>query len=380
MKRLNLLIKPASSLCNMRCRYCFYSGISAGRETPSYGIMSLDKADKIIDNVFADIDDRDEITFAFQGGEPMLAGLCWFRHFVENVASRKKDAAIHYAFQTNGLLLDESWCEFFRENNFLIGLSIDAGKRFHDRNRPAAGGEGTYEACMRSKELLDKKRVEYNILCVLTSDLAKEPDKAWNFIMNENIRYIQFIPCLEPPPGDHTEATASAEAAVSAGNVLRPALFAQFYSRMLQWWIQELENKNYISVKLFDDAVNYFFKGIPSSCGIDGQCHNQYVIEADGSVYPCDFYAFDRYKIGNLCESTLRTMYDTQEVRNFLNEKPELPKICESCRFFRACRGGCKRMRNVMYAGAGGAVCGFRSFLKKCLGPLEATLRRTQMT
>jgi len=331
--------------------------------------MTQDTTDKIIDNIFKDIDDRDEITLAFQGGEPTLAGLPWFRHFTENVSLRKRGATVHYAFQTNGLLLDESWCEFLHENNFLVGLSIDAGKRFHDHNRFSSSGEGTYAACMRSKELLEKNHVEYNILCVLTNDLANEPDKVWSFIQNENIRYIQFIPCLEPPPDDPDPRRPD-------GTALRPAQFAAFYSRLLPLWIRELENGNYISVKLFDEVVNYFSSGIPSACGIDGQCHNQYVIEADGGVYPCDFYVYDRYRIGNLAESTPRQLFNTEKVRDFLNEKPELPKICGSCRFLRACRGGCKRMRNAMYAGTSGAICGFRTFLEKCLGPLEYTVKK----
>ena len=357
----------------MRCRYCFYSDISTARETPSYGIMSENTIDRILDNTFIDLVDGDEITFAFQGGEPTLAGLPWFRHFGENVAARKKEVKVNYAFQTNGLLLDESWCEFFHDNSFLIGLSIDAGRRFHDRNRLSSIGEGTFEACLKRKELLEKNHVEYNILCVLTNEIAKEPDKIWRFIINENIRYIQFIPCLEPlalgPP-------ASPMVQQISENTLRPALFAKFYSRLLPLWINELEKNNYISVKLFDDVVNYFCKGLTTSCGIDGQCNNQYVIEADGSVYPCDFYVFDKYKTGNLAENTLREIFDTELVRNFLDEKPDLPQICDSCRFFKACRGGCKRMRNVMYAGAGDVFCGYKSFLEKCLGPLEYTVRR----
>ena len=370
MKRLNLLIKPASSLCNMRCRYCFYSDISAVREIPSYGIMQTDTAEKIIDNIFKDIGEGDEITFAFQGGEPTIAGLSWFRHFSENVALRKNGIAVHYAFQTNGLLLDDSWCEYFHEYNFLIGLSVDASKRFHDRNRLSSSGGETYDICMRSKKLLEKNHVEYNILCVLTNDLANEPDKVWNFIRNENIRYIQFIPCLEPPPSVQPDPKRT------AGNALRPVQFTKFYSRLLYYWIPEFEKGNYISVKLFDDVVNYFLKGSPTACGINGQCHNQYVVEADGSVYPCDFYAFDRYKIGNLAESTPKELFYNEKVRKFLQEKPEPAAICSSCGFFNECQGGCKRMRNVMYAGAGGMVCGFRSFLEKHLEPLETAVRR----
>jgi len=332
--------------------------------------MTTDTMTRIIGNIFKDSSDKDSITFSFQGGEPTVAGLSWFQHFVENVALWKRDVKVQYTLQTNGFLLDEYWCEFFHENNFLIGLSIDGGKRFHDRNRFSSSGEGTHRRAMQSKCLLEKNAVEYNVLCVLTSYLAKEPEKIWRFIIDENIRYVQFIPCLEPLSFDQAGSHQSDD------NILRPALFAQFYSRLLPLWMKEFENKNYISVKLFDDVVNYFMKGIPTSCGIDGRCHNQYVIEADGSVFPCDFYAVDQYKIGNLTETTPREIFCTETVQAFFRERPEHSKICESCVFFPKCQGGCKRMRNVVYAGVGGAICGFRSFLEKCLVPLEIAVRQ----
>jgi len=353
----------------MRCRYCFYYDISSGRAVPSYGIMSDLTMDKIIDNIFKDIDPRDELNIAFQGGEPTIAGLPWFRRFIDKIKSRNTGALIQYAFQTNGLLIDEAWCDFLHENNFLIGLSIDALPRLHDHNRLSASGKGTYDDCMRVKELLEKKQVEYNILCVLTNDLAKESEKVWRFIQKEKIRFIQFIPCLDPPEGQDNSG-------LKAGNSLRPASFAKFYTRLLPLWIRELENGNYISVKLYDDVVNYFSRGVPNSCGIDGQCHNQYVVEADGSVYPCDFYCYDEYKTGNLTEISIRELFDNERARHFLYEKPELPEICGSCRFLKACRGGCKRMRNVMYASPGEVICGYRSFLEKCLEPLELTVRK----
>ena len=369
---MNILLKPASSLCNMRCRYCFYSGVSSVREKASYGIMPAETADAVIDNVFKDSGNHDRVTFAFQGGEPSLAGLEWYKRFTKKASSYSRNC--RYAFQTNGLLLDDAWCDFFLEHNVLAGISIDPGRRFHDRNRfsDAGGGaftSGTFSACMNSKNLLEKKGAQYNVLCVLTSDLAKEPEKAWRFIINERIRYIQFIPCLDPPP------EAQPDPKLYAGNTLRPALFAQFYTRLFPWWIRELEQGNYISIKLFDDIANYFFKGVTTSCGIDGKCRLQYVVESDGSVYPCDFYAFDHYKLGNLAESSPGDLLETPRAREFLISKPELPKICGSCRFLSACNGGCKRMRNIMYTGEGAAICGFRILLEKCLAPLERAVR-----
>ncbi|MDR1637765.1 MAG: SPASM domain-containing protein [Treponema sp.] len=366
MKRLSLLIKPASSLCNMRCRYCFYSDVGEHRQTLSYGIMEHRTVTQIINNISKDLDDKDEITIAFQGGEPTLAGLNWFENFVSCFASCvKEEVKVNYALQTNGILIDGAWAEFLRKNNFLVGLSIDGNAKIHNSNRLDSSGRGTFEACMQTKVLLEKSRVEYNVLCVLTNELAAEPDKVWNFILNEKIRYIQFIPCMEGL--DEEEGSPFA---------LRPPRFANFYSRLYYWWVKQLEKGNYISVKLFDDTANFFFRGIPSACGINGQCYSQYVVEADGSVYPCDFYVLDDYNTGNLTGQTLRRIFDSPRMQDFLREKRELPRICLSCSYLKMCGGGCKRMRNVVYYGTKGSVCGYKMFLDKCLGPLEYTVKK----
>jgi uncharacterized protein len=365
MKRLSLLMKPATSLCNMRCRYCFYYDVGEHRQTRSYGVMEQGTVARIIDNISKDLDERDEITIAFQGGEPTLAGLAWFENFVSLFASRiKKGVKVNYALQTNGLLIDGAWAEFLRKNNFLTGISIDANAKIHNGNRLDSGGRGTFDACMQTKALLEKYGAEYNVLCVLTNELAGEPDKVWNFILNEKIRYIQFIPCLE---GLGEEDSAFA---------LRPPRFAHFYSRLYYRWVKELEKGTYISVKFFDDTANFFFRGVPGACGINGQCYSQYVIEADGSVYPCDFYVLDDYNAGNLSGQSLRELFDSRRMQNFLREKRELPPLCLSCPYLKMCGGGCKRMRNTVYYGSGGSVCGYKMFLDRCLVPLEHAVRK----
>lgn len=354
----------------MRCRYCFYYDLGEHREIPSYGIMPEETALRIIDNVWKDLEGGDEITIAFQGGEPVLAGLPWFERFVSAFASRGGPGVrVNYALQTNGILLDPAWAEFLKKNNFLVGLSIDANEKIHNRNRPDARGEGTYGRCLESKALLEERGVEYNVLCVLTNELAAKPDQVWNFILNEKIGYVQFIPCLEGLDGDGGGA-----AGTPSPFALHPARFAAFYSRLYARWLRELEGGAYISVKLFDDTVNFFLRGIPGACGIDGRCHSQYVVEADGSVYPCDFYALDRYNSGNLTRQTLREIFDSPRMRQFLEEKREPPELCRSCPYREKCGGGCKRMRRAVYYGAG-AVCGYRIFLDKCLAPLCRTAR-----
>jgi uncharacterized protein len=370
MKQLSLLIKPASSLCNLRCKYCFYADISSLRNVKSYGIMSEETAEKLLKNLFKDVENKDILTIAFQGGEPTLAGLSWFQNFFAMVDKQceGRSITVHYTFQTNGIVLDEDWAIFLKQHQVLVGLSIDGSRRFHDRNRVDAQGEGTWEKLLAAKKLLEDHGVEYNVLCVLTNELADHPDKVWRFVLQEKIDFIQFIPCLE------NLETGSAAAKSRGENTLKPARFAKFYIQLFTLWQQELQAGHYVSVKFFDDTANWFLKTIPSCCGINGQCHTQYVIEADGGVYPCDFYVLDNWKLGNLAESTLRELFETDLNKNFLLEKQKSPPICVNCTYLQACHGGCKRLRGVMYYGESGAVCGYKMFLDKRLGSLQETV------
>jgi uncharacterized protein len=336
--------------------------------------MKTETARSVIDNTFKDLNEGDEITFAFQGGEPTLAGLGWFDDFTARVSQiRGKDVSVRYAFQTNGLLLDRDWAAFFKKNNFLVGLSLDGSKGLHDKNRLDAEGRGTWERVMEAKRILDESQVDYNILSVLTNDLAGEAEKIWALILREKIGYIQFIPCLEgladdPPPGGIEEIRG-----------LRPPRFAQFYSRIFSLWLKELERGRYISVKLFDDTANYFFKGIVSSCGINGRCSPQFVVEADGGVYPCDFYVLDSYKTGDLSRQRPEEIFNSPAVRGFLDEGKTAgapDRICGECPYRGRCGGGCKRMRKAVYRGEGGNFCGYRAFLDKCLKRLGEALEK----
>jgi uncharacterized protein len=370
VKHLSVLIKPASSLCNMRCTYCFYTNVSEHRSVPSYGIMSPGVRQAILENIVRNLDDRDAITLAFQGGEPTLAGLAWYEDFIQTflAAQRqagKKEMTVHYALQTNGLLLDRAWGTFLHQYNFLVGLSLDGQPHFHNRNRLDAQGRETYERVIHSKGLLEECGVEYNILTVLTNDIAKYPEKICQFMEDEKIRYIQFIPCMEDLNSENMSKTA-----------LRPMGFVNFYTVLLRWWIRNLEKGVYVSVKFFDDVVNLFFKGIPTACGIDGQCHVQYIVEADGGVYPCDFYVLDDYLAGNLTRQTLREIFETDTMRSFVSSPRPVPPVCRACTYRNICRGGCKRMRRVMYYGDGGMICGYKTFLDKCLRSLEYAVTR----
>jgi uncharacterized protein len=322
----------------------------------------------VINNIFQDLNNTDEITFAFQGGEPTLAGISWYEEFIKTILlfkeTLKKNITVKYALQTNGLLLDRAWGQFLHNHNFLVGLSLDGGSHFHNRNRLDTQGQGTYERVIQSKKLLEESGVEYNILTVLTNEMAKYPEKICRFMESEKIRYTQFIPCLEALDPESISKTA-----------LRPMLFANFYTVLLRWWIRNLEKGVYVSVKFFDDVANLFFKGIPTACGIDGQCHVQYIVEADGGVYPCDFYVLDDYLAGNLTRRTIREIFETDTMRFFVSSSRVVPTVCKTCTYRNICRGGCKRMQWVMYYGSG-SICGYKTFLDKCLEPLAHAVKR----
>ncbi|WYJ94211.1 anaerobic sulfatase maturase [Enterococcus sp. 9D6_DIV0238] len=366
MKHISVLIKPASSMCNLRCSYCFYANVSSLREVRSYGKMTEDVAKKMIENIYIDLEDGDELTLAFQGGEPTMAGLNYFKNIVALIDQQKKHVRVHYAIQTNGTIINEKWCEFFKEHHFLVGLSIDGHPLYHDLNRVDPKGRGTFYRVLETKQLFDRYEIDYNILCVLTNPLAKEGENVFRFLKEEEIDYVQFIPCLDEL--DSVEKSSYA---------LTPNHFAAFYHQMLTLWLAELKNGRYISIKLFDDLINLLVHQQVSVCGILGNCQVQYVIEADGSVYPCDFYVLDEYRMGYIQENSLREMFEQEISKRFICERAVLSQTCHSCSFKQMCGGGCKRMKDAVYVDEQG-LCGYQQVLKEFIPKIEEILRLLQ--
>ena len=361
-----MLIKPASALCNLRCKYCFYANVSSLREVRSYGKMKTDVAEQMIANIYEDLEHGDELTLAFQGGEPTLAGLSYFRNMTELVAKQAKEVRVHYAIQTNGTVINEKWCQFLKEHNFLVGLSIDGHPLYHDLNRVDPRGRGTFQRVLQTKALFDRYEIDYNVLCVLTNPLAKEAKKVFRFLKEQRIKYVQFIPCLDDL--DAVERNSYA---------LTPKRFANFYHQIFQLWLAELKQGNYMSIKLFDDIVNLLVRRQLTACGILGNCQVQYVIEADGSVYPCDFYVLDEYRMGYIQEQTLRELFSQDISQKFLCEKEPLPQKCQTCPFLKMCHGGCKRMKDAMFVDEHD-FCGYAHLLKEFVPRIDEILGTLQ--
>lgn len=367
MKHIAVMIKPASSLCNLRCRYCFYAEVSDSREVRSFGVMERDVAVRIIQNIFTGLTQGDTVSFAFQGGEPTLAGLDFFRFFTNEVKKVCGTVRVSYALQTNGILLDDEWCAFLKEHRFLVGLSLDLLPELHNANRLDARKQGTYSQVRDAKSYLEKHGVDYNILTVLTNSLARHPRQVWDALCKQNIQYVQFIPCL-----GELDGTASPFA-------LTPERFASFYTQLFPLWAAAFEQGHYRSVKLFDDLIHLLAFGSRNACGITGQCMPQIVVEADGSVYPCDFYALDACRVGNLADTPIEKIYEAAAMSEFRNRPTEKMALCSSCPYASVCGGGCPRMRREVCGGPDSRQCGYRMFLDRCLMPIQKYAYRERM-
>lgn len=364
MPNYSYLIKPASSACNLKCTYCFYHDVASHREIKSYGNMADSTQLSLIEKTL-DVEDDAFISYAFQGGEPTLAGLPFFISFIDNVNRIKKNHQnIQYSIQTNGIVLNDDWVKFFKQNNFLVGISLDGYKENHDYFRITNQNNSSFSNVYKSLELLRKYQIEFNVLTVLTNQLAKHPVKLYNFYKENNLSHIQLIPCLP-------EINS-----ISNGYTLKPISFAAFYKTFFDLWLNDLKKGDYMSVGLFDNIIP-MYRGIPpQQCGMVGNCAFQFVIESDGSVYPCDFYVLDEYKCGNINTDSIRQIAKNMIVQSFIQEPKRLCNECQSCPFINMCQGNCKRL-NVAYFDED--YCGYKEFLLYTQSSMKEIASRIKM-
>lgn len=335
MKYVNLLIKPASSLCNLRCRYCFYADVAANRQMHSYGIMRPDTMERLIQAAFDEVESNGTVSFAFQGGEPTLAGLLFFQAFLETEARYwKPGVQVLHSIQTNGMTLDEEWARFFSEHKFLVGISIDGDKGLHNLHRVDAAGEGTWSRVLKALRLLRQYHVETNILCVVSGGCARSPQRVYASLKKLQARYLQFIPCLDPLDAERGSLPHS----------LHPGEYGAFLCGLFDVWYSDWKAGQYISIRMFDDYV-HLFMGLPAgTCATWGQCGTYFVAEGDGSLYPCDFYVLDQWRLGSVHDDVpLGEIARNETAKAFREQSRIKPAGCSDCPWFHYCNGGCRR-------------------------------------
>ncbi len=321
MNPLTLLIKPAAGLCNMDCGYCFYRPVSSVRENR---IMTRDTVDLLIRKI---IEYRPSaITVMFQGGEPLLAGLDYYRYFTDSLRKNLR-VRVSFAIQTNGLLIDDEYAGFFGANDILLGVSLDGNRETNDRNRVDDSGSGTFDRVMESVDILRRHKVDFNILSVIDDGNVNEIEETYGFFKKNGFMYIQFIPCV----GSRGKAFLSAEN------------YRLFLKKTFDLWYADFVRGEYISVRHIDNFLSILLGDPPESCDMCGVCGSYFTVEANGDIYPCDFYCDDSHRVGSLDDER---PFDINEKHNaFIEESMLIHSRCQGCGYHFICRGGCKKDR-----------------------------------
>jgi len=337
---LSIMIKPSSSNCNMQCEYCFYYDISNKRIQKSYGFMNFELLEIIVQKALKEVEE--ECTFAFQGGEPTLVGIDFYKKLLEYEQKyNQKKIKINNAIQTNGLDIDGEWANFFVQNNFLVGISLDGPKKIHDLYRVDNQGEGTFQKIIKAIHLFDQYNVKYNILTVVTAQVARHIHKIYNFFKNKNFIYLQFIPCLDPLDEGLGRYRFS----------LNPEKYSYFLKTLFDLWYVDMMNSHVISIRYFDNLLQLLMGYPPEACGMVGHCTCQFIIEANGGVYPCDFYVIDQWYLGNIKDQSFSQLLNSSAAQQFVQSSIYVDPVCRGCPWFNLCRGGCRRWREPFING-----------------------------
>lgn len=333
MPALQLLIKPASGNCNMRCDYCFYMDEMQNRQQESYGFMSLETLEILVKKALEYAEDTCE--FAFQGGEPTLAGLGFYQKLIElQERYNVKSVVVKNAIQTNGYHIDEKWAAFLAEKHFLVGLSLDGVYATHNAYRKNPKGEGTFERVMNTAQLLRRYGVDFNILTVVHNRTSAKISRIYEFYKKNGFDYQQYIACLDPIGiKERPKYSLSAQA------------YGQFLIELFNLWYLDLQKGEQPYIRQFENYITILLGMEPESCDMKGICSLQQVVEADGSVYPCDFFVLDDYKLGDIRNDSFGEILERGRQMEFVQKSVPLEEECRACRYFPLCRGGCGRHR-----------------------------------
>ena len=337
---LALLVKPASAHCNLACDYCFYVGKleDDGVLSGDAGLMMSKRVLATFTKQYLEMSGRDP-SIAWQGGEPTLMGLDFFKQAIEYQAKFVGPGqCVGNALQTNGTLIDEDWARYLKENGFLVGLSIDGPALLHDHYRINKGGKGSHENVVRGLKLLQEYEVDFNALIVLNDVTVKKWREVYDYVYSLGVRHFQFIPIVEPgeTPGEVLPFSVS------------PEEYGEYLKGMFDIWFNDGQPSMY--VRDFDDfTVGFAGLGHPSCIHRD-RCMDYVVVEGNGDVYTCDWTVEPDWKLGNVTRMPMRKMVESGLANKFLNGKANLSDRCRSCKYLNYCQGGCPVHRRVAAA------------------------------
>ena len=344
----NIMLKPTGSLCNLGCAYCYYldkSAIYGGKE-PRMSPEVLEGITK----AYIDANDVPEVQFVWHGGEPLLAGLDFFRKAVEFQRKYAGDKRVFNSIQTNGTLLTPAWARFFRENNFLVGLSLDGPEDVHDRYRLSQGGAPTFRKVMEGLRILRGEGVQFNTLSTVSRAGEGRGREVYAFLKEAGSRYMQFLPVMEfvrlrGKKARPVIAEPGADGAVPAFWSVSARGFGTFMCDVFDTWVRQDVGQCF--VQLFDSALAAWCGQREGVCVFGKTCSGNAVIEHNGDLYVCDHFVYPAYKVGNVLETPVRELMEKDVVKRFAYRKwTGLPKRCLQCPYLPACNGECPQHRD----------------------------------
>ena len=339
------MIKPVGSACNLDCHYCYYRD-----KSEIYGGAMPRMSDELLETYirqYIEGASQQNISFCWHGGEPLMAGLPFYRKAMELQRKYAGGKVIENTLQTNGILVNEEWCSFFKDNNFLIGLSLDGPEDIHDSFRRDCGGAPTFARVMKSVELMTRMGVEFNLLSTVNARSEGRGTEVYKFLRSLN-RYMQFLPVVEyvrQRPGKRPLIVSpDEEDAVEAPWSVSAKGYGQFMCDVFDEWVRfDVGN---CFVQLFDVTLANWCGVPPSLCAFSEVCGDGLVVEHNGDVYSCDHFVYPEYRLGNIMTGELADMYRSEEQQSFGRDKRDaLPMECKRCNYYFLCHGECPKHR-----------------------------------
>lgn len=375
-KPLYVMLKPAGSLCNLACKYCYY--------LEKQKLYPLDKSKVISDALleefikqYIEAQTMPQVLFTWHGGETLMRPISFYKHALELQKRYAYGRQIDNCIQTNGTMLTDEWCEFFKENNFLVGVSIDGPQEFHDEYRRTRSGKPSWHEVMKGIRLLQKHGVEWNALAVINDFNADYPKEFYRFFKDLGCRYIQFTPVVERTV-KRADGLTLAPGMQEGGEVtdfsVTPEQWGNFLCGVYDEWVRNDVGK--IFVQTFDATLANWAGVLPGVCSMSGECGHAAVMEFNGDVYSCDHFVYPEYRLGNIRQQTLTGLMYSDRQRNFGKLKTgTLTRQCRECRFLFACHGECPKNRFVrdVYGNPGhNYLCaGYRKFFEHVAADMD---------
>jgi uncharacterized protein len=336
----HILAKPRGAVCNLACKYCFYSP-----KVELYRNGSFRMSDEVLESYICQVLQAHripEVVIAWQGGEPTLMGQDFFRKSIElEQKYARPGQRVLNTIQTNGTMLDDEWCTFLRENDFLVGISIDGPKELHDQLRVDKGGGPTFDRVMRGLRLLQRHDVEHNALVTINSVNSKQPLKVYRFLRDEaGFRFLQLIPIVERERREGArKATKVTKESVAPGG------YGRFMVGIFDEWVRR--DVGEVFVQAFDVALANWYGEPPTVCTNAAVCGTALALEHNGDLYSCDHFVDHGHLLGNILQTPMVELVGSERQIRFGLGKADLPRYCQECDVRFACQGGCPKDRFI---------------------------------